>query len=259
MPGFTTDTGGILIGAPDVQIRQQQNSDVLFIRKRFLAALECPSIPESARFGSIFSYEHPFESLWDYLLKSEVPTVLFLLGDRTQKSFLHLLQQKGLIMRGKYLQYNQITLLFPDFYTQELYDELLQVMDFNIVRGEDSIVRAILTGNPFIWHIYCQDEKYHLIKVKAFIERLGFYFRNDFIYQEFLMLLIDFNQRDINSFERSAQETYENFFENLQELRYYTQNFRDYLISHCNLMNHLIEFINSQTPIGDHYETDPRI
>lgn len=52
------------------------------------------------------------------------------------------------------------------------YDDILVSSDFNLVRGEDSIVRAMHTGNPFLWHIYPQDEEAHIIKLKSFLERM---------------------------------------------------------------------------------------
>lgn len=52
------------------------------------------------------------------------------------------------------------------------YDELLLSSDFNLVRGEDSIVRALHVGSPFLWQIYVQKQNQHLIKLSAFINRV---------------------------------------------------------------------------------------
>ncbi|MBK9446913.1 MAG: elongation factor P maturation arginine rhamnosyltransferase EarP, partial [Betaproteobacteria bacterium] len=43
--------------------------------------------------------------------------------------------------------------------------------DLNFVRGEDSLVRAIWAGKPFVWHIYPQDEDAHIVKLDAFLDR----------------------------------------------------------------------------------------
>lgn len=51
------------------------------------------------------------------------------------------------------------------------YDEILLTSDLNLVRGEDSIVRAMHVGKPFLWQIYVQDEKAHIEKIKAFLYR----------------------------------------------------------------------------------------
>ncbi len=47
------------------------------------------------------------------------------------------------------------TLPQPDF------DRLLWACDLNFVRGEDSLVRALWAGAPFVWQIYPQDDDAH--------------------------------------------------------------------------------------------------
>lgn len=59
---------------------------------------------------------------------------------------------------------------FP-FLTSGDYDRLLWTCDLNFVRGEDSWVRAIWAGKPFIWQVYKQDDGAHLTKLKAFLDR----------------------------------------------------------------------------------------
>ncbi|MFC5301122.1 elongation factor P maturation arginine rhamnosyltransferase EarP [Azospira restricta] len=57
------------------------------------------------------------------------------------------------------------------FMRQEAYDDLLAACDLNFVRGEDSLVRAIWAGKPFVWHIYPQDDAAHRVKLDAFLDR----------------------------------------------------------------------------------------
>jgi uncharacterized repeat protein (TIGR03837 family) len=47
---------------------------------------------------------------------------------------------------------------------------MLSQCNFNIVRGEDSFVRAQLAGKPFIWHIYPQEDRAHETKLAAFLD-----------------------------------------------------------------------------------------
>jgi uncharacterized repeat protein (TIGR03837 family) len=54
----------------------------------------------------------------------------------------------------------------PDF------DHLLWACDFNFVRGEDSLVRALWAGAPFAWQIYPQHDDAHHHKLEAFLEWL---------------------------------------------------------------------------------------
>ena len=56
--------------------------------------------------------------------------------------------------------------------TQTEFDHLLWASDINFVRGEDSMVRAIWAGKPFIWQIYPQDDGAHRLKLEAFLDML---------------------------------------------------------------------------------------
>ena len=55
-----------------------------------------------------------------------------------------------------------------DFVPQSEFDRLLRQHDVLIIRGEDSFVRAQLSGRPFFWHIYPQEAQAHLEKLDAF-------------------------------------------------------------------------------------------
>lgn len=65
---------------------------------------------------------------------------------------------------------DSIQLISVPFVTQDEYDWMLSQCDFNIVRGEDSFVRAQLAGRPFIWHIYPQEDRAHETKLAAFLD-----------------------------------------------------------------------------------------
>jgi uncharacterized repeat protein (TIGR03837 family) len=56
------------------------------------------------------------------------------------------------------------------FCPQPQFDELLAACDLNFVRGEDSLVRAVLAGKPFVWNIYAQEDYAHLNKLQAFLQ-----------------------------------------------------------------------------------------
>ena len=65
---------------------------------------------------------------------------------------------------------NNLQLLSMPFVSQDDFDWVLSQCDFNIVRGEDSFVRAQLAGKPFIWHIYPQEDRAHEVKLAAFLD-----------------------------------------------------------------------------------------
>jgi len=57
------------------------------------------------------------------------------------------------------------------FLPQEQWDRVLWACDINIVRGEDSFVRAQWAGRPFVWAIYPQSDAAHREKMAAFLGR----------------------------------------------------------------------------------------
>ena len=52
------------------------------------------------------------------------------------------------------------------------FDRWLWSADLAIVRGEDSLVRAIWAGTPFVWHIYPQHDGVHRDKLDALLDLL---------------------------------------------------------------------------------------
>ena len=65
---------------------------------------------------------------------------------------------------------SNIQLISIPFVSQDEYDWVLRQCDLNIVRGEDSFIRAQLAGKPFIWHIYPQKDGAHETKLAAFLD-----------------------------------------------------------------------------------------
>jgi len=55
--------------------------------------------------------------------------------------------------------------------SQTDFDRLLWSSDLNLVRGEDSLVRAIWAGVPFLWQLYVQGDGAHRAKLDAFLDR----------------------------------------------------------------------------------------
>ena len=57
------------------------------------------------------------------------------------------------------------------FLAQPDFDHLLWCCDLNLVRGEDSWVRALWAGRPWLWQAYPQADEVHLDKLTAFLQR----------------------------------------------------------------------------------------
>jgi len=73
---------------------------------------------------------------------------------------------------GAPLVRGRLTLAVVPFVDQDAFDRRLWASDINIVRGEDSFVRAQWAGQPYVWHIYPQDGDAHLVKMDAFLTRI---------------------------------------------------------------------------------------
>ncbi len=58
------------------------------------------------------------------------------------------------------------------FMPQPEFDRLLWSCDFNVVRGEDSFVRAAWAGAPMLWDIYPQHDRAHERKLDAWLAHL---------------------------------------------------------------------------------------
>jgi len=147
---------------------------------------------------------------------------------------------------GNIVKYGKITMVYSDFFSQEEYEEIISASDFNFTRGEDSFVRGIVLGKPFMWHIYLQEEKAHMDKIKAFTER----FKESIkvseeerkIMESYCNLLEDYNDRDKNSLEK-GKEDFKIFFEKFQEIDTICEKYSKFLLEKCNLVKKLYKYI----------------
>ena len=74
--------------------------------------------------------------------------------------------------------------------------------------GSDSIVRALLTGRMFLWHIYPQEENAHLVKLEAFMERMRHELRSreeQDAFEDYRALMLAYNGE--GSFPASALDS----------------------------------------------------
>jgi len=112
---------------------------------------------------SLFCYAHaPFDELFQRL--ADQPTLLLLAAGAGQAPALEHLRARP----HAHLRVHPLPWL-----TQPDYDRLLAACDINFARGEDSVVRAMWAGAPFVWHIYRQDDGVHAAKLDALLERMA--------------------------------------------------------------------------------------
>ena len=196
--------------------------------------------------GTVFSYEKNFEPLLRDLKKLDRDIVLLAMGKLTQNSLKKILKENQAEVFGNRWKCDKIEIVMYDFLNQEEYEELINVVDFNFVRGEDSFIRAVLTGKPYIWHIYCQDEYVHMEKLAGFLDKYARNIKTDknqVYISNVKKLFEEYNLRLENNLE-IGKEDYSYFFTHFDEINKYNKIFKDFLIENCNLINKLKKYID---------------
>ena len=155
-PGFTQRTGGLL-REEDLLSRQSAFNPTAWLASLALPAGNQPRV-------SLFCYEPP-----------GLRTVLQQAGAQARSDWLVTTGRAAEAVATecrKGLHTGQARLHNVPRLTQHDYDHLLWSCDLNFVRGEDSLVRALWAGKPFVWHIYPQHDNAHHAKLDAFLDWL---------------------------------------------------------------------------------------
>jgi uncharacterized repeat protein (TIGR03837 family) len=155
-PGFTPATGGLL-----------RETWLATRRERFDAAAWLASRHvghqgerQGERLVSLFCYEPPaLGALVEALERSPRATRLLVTAGRSSRAL-----PPGAARRGA------LSLDWLPHLPQDDFDRLLWACDLNFVRGEDSLVRALWAGAPFVWQIYPQHDDAHHAKLDAFLD-----------------------------------------------------------------------------------------
>jgi uncharacterized repeat protein (TIGR03837 family) len=177
-PGFTDLTGGLLRGADAQQRRALVDASDWLAQQ----GLTDPQLAPPEQTVSLFCYEpRVLPGYLHQLAQGPQRTQLLVTAGRASAAVHHELQSD--LRFEKDIKPNQSldsSLSISDFlnihflpsYSQTDYDHLLNCCDLNFVRGEDSLVRALWAGKPFVWHIYPQDDGAHAAKLDAFLDWL---------------------------------------------------------------------------------------
>jgi uncharacterized repeat protein (TIGR03837 family) len=159
-PGFMHDTGGLL-REPDLAARQ-----ATFQRQAWLSKLlHDQPIKANEQLISLFCYEPAaLPELLTQLSQAKEPTRLLVAKGRPSAAVTAATQALQMPSNGN----GQLHISQLDYLSQTDFDHLLWACDFNFVRGEDSLVRALWACKPFAWHIYPQHDLAHHDKLHAF-------------------------------------------------------------------------------------------
>ncbi|MEO8543169.1 MAG: elongation factor P maturation arginine rhamnosyltransferase EarP [Burkholderiaceae bacterium] len=160
-PGFTPETGGLL-REPELAARQGAFDRATWLARQGIAW-------QGEQLVSLFCYEPA--CLPDLLVQwqqAAAPTLLLVTPGRASAAVRAALQAIGGIgpTHGA-LRIHPLPVL-----SQTDFDHLLWCCDLNLVRGEDSVVRALWAGKPLLWQIYPQHDAAHHAKLQAFLDAL---------------------------------------------------------------------------------------
>lgn len=221
-PGFTEATGGLIreknILNPYPYFNQN-DKDVLKI--------------------SLFCYPYaPIQKLLTSLAESNQAIECYV-SDSSIFSQLADFFDKDLVNVGDMLTKGNLTLHALPFLSQADYDQLLNACDINFVRGEDSWIRAIWAGKPFIWQPYLQTENTHIKKLKAFV---------DVFYEDYEQKYMLWKAHEYWATEHAMQAEFkvdwQYYFNALESIRPFTRTQANALANQTDLATKLVNFCN---------------
>ncbi|MDP3824560.1 MAG: elongation factor P maturation arginine rhamnosyltransferase EarP [Burkholderiales bacterium] len=163
-PGFTARTGGLLreAGLPE---RQAGFDPAGWLAGRGIDAAD-------AQVVSLFCYEPPsLARLLGHWASGPRRTRLLVTHGRAASAVRAAVEANDRALPGWNAR-SALAISFLPLLAQPEYDHLLWACDLNFVRGEDSLVRALWAGKPFVWNIYPQDDDAHHAKLGAFLDWL---------------------------------------------------------------------------------------
>lgn len=248
MPGFIKETGGVILNSTIPLDLKTPDEYVAALINNLLApsTIRFDSKKRSV-FGTIFTYLRNFSSLFQTLINNkDQQFYLLVFGVKSREGILYTLKSLTCeYVEKDYIIYENIHLILMPNLPQQLYDTLLYHTDFNIVRGEDSLVRAILAGKPFIWNAYLQEKKYQKIKVDALCKSMLGYFDSEDDFTNYNELMLKFNDIEIEDPKVVSEEQYEYFFKNLHKLKHMTSKMSYFVVNNCNLIKKISLFISN--------------
>jgi len=165
-PGFTAQTGGLLHPFPPETFAAQQPDPKAL--DPALVGITHDHAAQAALRVLLFCYEPASLPTWlTAWADGSQPIDLSVCAGRASRAVQAWQAQRG----GQGDGALRITHL--PWVSQVEFDALLARHDLNLVRGEDSLVRALWAGQALVWQIYPQDDGVHHTKLAAFLSALG--------------------------------------------------------------------------------------
>lgn len=231
-PGFTPRTGGLIREKGLLESRCAFQSSTA-AQNAWRVRYNLPLLSPAHLDISLFCYnDAPLQALISLLETGLRPARLFIPADPGAADF------------WTNLPLQHTTLHSVPFLPSAEYDRLLWTSDVNIVRGEDSFVRAQWAARPMLWHIYPQQEDHHFIKLKAFLSR---YCTNldpecTDLLENFMVLWNERGRDTTGPMERIGP----GWLDRLPALTAHAVNWADHLARQDDLATQLVRFIRQQ-------------
>ena len=158
MPGFTSKTGGLILDRKSACVTAKKNPDEFSVL--------------------IFGYDRDYAPVVRALCAFEAEKrksderfklCAYAAAGQGQDAFMKTYADSSAYFAAERLP----------FLAQSEWDDLLYTMDALFIRGEDSLSRACLSGIPFVWQAYPQEDDYQLVKVEALLQRIKVFFPHD--------------------------------------------------------------------------------
>jgi len=169
-PGFNQGTGGVLREAGLMQAVQAFQASPA-AQAAFWRELGLPPAQIDELRISLFGYENrAVRALLTQWMQGPMPVRCLVPAGRILEDVLHALGHDDL-MPDQVLTRGRLKVHCLPMLAQDRYDRLLWACDCNFVRGEDSFVRALWSGQPLVWQAYPQEGGAHWPKIRAFLGR----------------------------------------------------------------------------------------
>ncbi len=237
-PGFNERTGGLL-RENDLESRRQAFAAAPASRSQLLDSMGIRPAHSGSLLVSLFSYENPLlADLLDVWSKGGRP-VCCLAPSTRRKPVLEDFAGRALQV-GDVVEKGPLELHLVPFVPQTAYDPLLWLCDLNLVRGEDSFVRAQWAAKPMLWQIYPQEDSAHLVKLKAFLDLYcdGLSDTETEIVKIFFLAW--------NGEGRITQELWERWMGIFPKLQHHACGWQKKLIKQQDLCDSLVQFCRSK-------------
>ena len=239
-PGFDNTTGGLL-RERDLATRKESFCASSEQQIDFWNSIDQPQPSADTLLISLFSYENAaIKDLLSILAQSETPICCLAPLTRSLSDIENFAGQS--LSAGDIIHKNRLELRVLPFVSQANYDRLLWSCDINLVRGEDSFVRAQWAEKPMLWQIYPQQEDAHLVKLDAFLD-LFLAGLSQSVAEPIRRFYRAWNGQGL---ERLSPELWSCWMKNLPDIRKHSEDWTKRLLNQQDLCSNLVNFARSQ-------------